>query len=237
MGFVRSTWADDEVQVGKGLWANEWQGAGELPLDGIGSVLVKNDASYLYIAIDVVADSGDDPGTGDHFWLVVDEGGDGAVTPNRDRLYSPWPSKRDRLGRSYFLGERAVTPLHDLPPECQLQSGFADSPAHPLPHRTWEMRLPLSELGVVLGSTGAPPVLDVGFRIGSDTPAIHYETTAGLLLDFSDEGLSSRPAAPGVALDAVTPGARPLADERAAPLDSDDDALLLEQVDGLADGS
>jgi hypothetical protein len=34
--------------------------------------MVKNDAQFLYIALDLVVDNGQDLGTGDYFWLSVD---------------------------------------------------------------------------------------------------------------------------------------------------------------------
>lgn len=171
MTLVQSTWADEPVIIGKAIDSLYWEGAAELPLGPVGRVLVKNDATFLYLAFDVGADWGDDPGIIDWFWFVVDDSGDRAITPNRDRLYSNF-GKFDRLTKSYFLAPHQFTTIRDVPPECQLERGFEESPAFPFPHRTWKMRLPLSEVGIDLSSQTTPPVLNVGFAVGSGTPAL-----------------------------------------------------------------
>jgi hypothetical protein len=59
---------------------------------------------------------------------------------------------------------------------------------------------------------------------------------SSLPLDFGyEDRCASRPAASGVALDAVAPGVGSVPHEGAAALDRDDEALLLEKVDGFSD--
>jgi len=178
MAVVRSTWADQPIVVGKHLDSPGWAGAAELALDGVGSVLIKNDARHLYVGIDVVADWDADD---DFFWLGVDADRDGTVTPNRDRLYGPWPDRPGVVGKQYYLGPTTFTHLLDTDPECEAYAGFGPSAANPSPHRTWTMRLPLRELDVALAAERVPPVVHVGFRIGSVNPPVDHSS-----IDFAD---------------------------------------------------
>ncbi|TMQ02195.1 MAG: hypothetical protein E6J91_53275, partial [Deltaproteobacteria bacterium] len=68
------------------LGATEWAGAGTMPLvaGGVnyGTVMMKNDAQFLYIALDITRDMGNSPGDGDYFWLMFDVDRNRAITPH-----------------------------------------------------------------------------------------------------------------------------------------------------------
>src|SRR5262245_38531049 len=108
MASIRSTWATSPITVEGALTSAEWSGAAKLELSQgsshFGTLMVKNDATYLYIALDVSKDLGSDPGTGDYFWFIIDADRNRAITPNVDVMYSLYPGEPNHLGRWYFLG-------------------------------------------------------------------------------------------------------------------------------------
>jgi hypothetical protein len=82
MVTVRSQWAQERIVIGGALTSREWDEAGSMRIPA-GILMVKNDADYLYLALDMVADRGNDPGTDDYFWLTFDIDGNRAITPAR----------------------------------------------------------------------------------------------------------------------------------------------------------
>jgi hypothetical protein len=186
MATVRSVWPNITMAVDGLLPAAEWTGAGILPIPA-GWLLVKNDADSVYIALDLPGDTGNDAGTNDYYWLVLDLDGNGAVTPNRDVLYSPWPSQPNRLGRWLMAGPNTTWPA----PNTQVLAssnhiGFAPTPRSAANHRIWELRLKLSELGITIDPAQPPPVLHFGLRVASATPGFVYEYPASPLSAFNN---------------------------------------------------
>jgi hypothetical protein len=185
MANVRSKWTNNSVAPGSMLPAAEWGDAAVLPIPA-GFMMVKNDAGNIYIILDMVGDNGNDPGTNDYFWLVIDSDNNGAVTPDRDVLYSPWPGQPNRLGRWMMAFPNATWPA----PNSQViasatQMSFGASLHSPVPHRIWEIRLSLSELAISLDPTGPAPLVKFGLRIASSTPSFIYEYPANPLSAFA----------------------------------------------------
>lgn len=87
---LKSTWAVTPIDINSPLSGGAWDGAGKLKFSR-GEVLAKNDAQFLYLAIDVVQDTGNDSGTGDYFWLSFDRNRDRAITANYDINYALYP--------------------------------------------------------------------------------------------------------------------------------------------------
>ena len=204
MATVRSVWPTIPVSVDGMLPASEWSGAGIMPIPA-GRLMVKNDDDSVYIALDLVGDTGNDAGTNDYFWLVIDIDNNGAVTPYRDMMYSSWPGQPNRLGRWMMAGPNATWPA----PYSQVISsstsiGFGPSLNSPTNHRQWEIRLKLSELGITLDRTAPPPVIRFGLRVASSTPSFVYETPVSPLSAFNafhEIVLATSPAPAG-----LTPG-------------------------------
>ena len=80
MANVRSIWASPPIDITTPFNPAVWAGAGELALP-VGRVLVKNDHSFAYFALDLTGDTGNSPGVGDYVWLTFDVDGNRAITP------------------------------------------------------------------------------------------------------------------------------------------------------------
>jgi hypothetical protein len=197
MATVRSTWTTAPLAVDGFLTSPEWTSAGSLPIPA-GFLMVKNDASSLYVALDVVGDSGNDAGTNDYFWLYVDVDRNGAPTAHRDVLFSPYPNQPDRLAKWPVLGPGVTEPISStqvIP--STMRRGFGASPNAAAAHRIWEIRLDLAEIGVDLAASAAPPVVKVGVRVASSSPSFIFDFPPNVSSDFShfhEIVLAMRPA-------------------------------------------
>ena len=60
MASVHSVWASTIPSISGTFTAGEWSSAGTLPMPG-GYIMVKNDANFLYLALDLVSDTGNTP--------------------------------------------------------------------------------------------------------------------------------------------------------------------------------
>jgi hypothetical protein len=195
MAVVRSTWADKPIFIGKFpfpfpmggplLASSEWSGAGMMSIPA-GHLMVKNDAQFLYVALDLVSDNGQTPGTGDYFWFSVDVDGNRQITPNRDINYGLYPDQPNRLARQYFLGPGTWTTILNEESDSAVRIGFESSPNSSSPHRIWEMRLALKELGVDLGASPIPPTIRFGLRVASNSPPFTYDYPYGFYWNFSN---------------------------------------------------
>lgn len=188
MAVVMSGWAISPPAINGMLNAAEWADAGSIPIPA-GYLLAKNDAEYLYLALDMVGDRGNDPGTRDYFWLTVDVDGNASITPNTDVNYGLYPSPPhppSKLGRQLYLGPGRWTGLLNDPSPSGAKNGFGPTPRSRAPHRIWEMRLALNEIGADLSPGADPPVVRVGLRTVSSNPAFTFDSPANFFRDFSD---------------------------------------------------
>lgn len=185
MALVRSEWADRRITISGAVTAREWVGAGHMRIPA-GILMVKNDAEFLYLALDMVGDRGRDPGTGDYFWLTFDIDGNRSITPRRDVNYGVPPNQPNDLRRQYYLGPGSWTGLLNEESETAGRAGFGASPNSRTPHRVWEMRLSLEDLGVDLAAAVAPPVLRFGLRVSSTNPPFTFDFPADFYRNFSD---------------------------------------------------
>jgi hypothetical protein len=108
MASVHSVWANTVPSISGTFTAGEWTSAGTLPMPG-GFIMVKNDANFLYLALDLVSDTGNTPGVGDYFWLSFDNDRNAAITSNFDVNYGIYPSLPIRIARQNYLGPGAWT--------------------------------------------------------------------------------------------------------------------------------
>ncbi len=185
MAQVRSTWAEQRIIIGGALTSREWNGAGRMPIPA-GYLMVKNDDRFLYVALDMVSDRGNDAGTGDYFWFTIDVNGNRQITPRHDLNYGLYPGYPNRMGRQYYLGPGVWTTLLNEVSESQAHIGFGVSPNSSTAHRVWEMRLALDELGASISSHELLPMVRFGVRISSTTPRFTYNYPARFYYDFSN---------------------------------------------------
>jgi hypothetical protein len=151
-----------------------------------GFLLAKNDNIFLYIALDMVGDHGNDPGVGDYFWFSVDNNRNHAITPNQDVNYGIYPSLPIRIGRQFYLGPGTWTGILNTPSPALVHNGFGPSPDSAVPHRIWEMRLPLSEIGIPNLGASPDPLIRFGLRVSSCTPAFTFDYPAGFFNSFAN---------------------------------------------------
>lgn len=181
---VASGWAALPIATNGVVGGPEWAGAGTLALPR-GRLLVKNDATHLHVALDLTGDLGNDLGTSDYFWLTFDVDGDGHITARRDVQYGIYPTMPIRVGRQLYLGPGTWTGLISGGTAAVAARGFGASPASATPHRVWELRIPLAELGVTIVPGGVAPVLRFGLRIASSNPAFVVDYPTNFFNDFS----------------------------------------------------
>lgn len=189
MTDVSSTWAAAPPTINGQIVAAEWAGAGHMPIPH-GTMLVKNDAQFLYVALDLTGITVANPT--DYFWFTVDVDRNAAITANVDVNYAQYPGEPNHLGRQYYLGAGSWTGLLPGPSDSMAYQGFGPTAGSAVNHRTWTMRLALAECGV---GAGATPAVPFGIRIGSTSPGASADTPTNFEADFShlDRVLLSAP--------------------------------------------
>ncbi len=192
----RSAWADSPIDLDTPLDVGGWEDAGELRFDR-GWLLAKNDARFLYLALDVVDDTGDDPGTGDYFWLTFDVNRDRSITANVVLNFGTPPNRPQELGKQFYLGPNRWTGLRETGSSVRTEFGpSARSAQH---HRIWKFRIDLREISVNLAWPLGTPHTFLGFRVNSTRPPFQAEVPPGFGGDFSQLRqlvLSRRPSIP-----------------------------------------
>jgi hypothetical protein len=174
---------DNPINVLAGFVPADWAGAGSLALP-VGSLLVKNDNQFAYLALDLTGDNGNSPGTSDYWRLTFDVDRNRAITPHVDINYGIFPTLPIRIGRQYYLGAGSWTGLQPPPSLAEAHQIFGASPASATPDRIWLIRIPLAEIGVTLGSL--PISLPFGVRVESSTPAFNDDSPAGFASSFAN---------------------------------------------------
>ena len=188
MTTIKSTWTRPTPPPLTGLLtASAWSGSATWAIPR-GTLMAQNDASNLYIGLDLTAETGT-ANSSDYFWLVVDINGNGVIDPDRDKLFSDWPGSPNRLGMWLMAGPDENYPASDnqvIPSQCRI--GFGASINSATPHRQWQIALALSDLGIVspIDPTAPAPVIHFGLRIGTLTPAYIGESPTNPLGNFSD---------------------------------------------------
>ncbi len=133
-----------------------------------GRLLAQNDATHLYIGIDVTSVTGA-ANPNDYFYFYVDMNGNGAIDPNRDLLFSILPSNQNRLYKFLLLGPNTntgVNPSQVIP--SVLRSRFGSSLNSATPHRQWQLSFALSDLNIdPIDPTGPSPVVYFGVVTGT----------------------------------------------------------------------
>ena len=185
MALVISTWATNPITINGVLTAAEWGGAGQMPIPA-GFLKVKNDATFLYVALDLVGDLGADAGTGDYYWFTADVDANAAITPNKDLNYGMLPGAPNLLRRQYYLGPGVWTGVLNEVTANQTHIGFGPTSSSPIAHRVWELRIKLSELGVDMSDPASLKVVRFGLRVASTTPAFTFNFPANFYTNFTN---------------------------------------------------
>ncbi len=182
MATIKSTWTASPIDVTTAYNPAVWAGAGALALS-VGSLLAKNDNKFAYIALDLTGDTGNSPGVGDYFWLTFDVDRNRSITPHVDINYGTYPTLPIKIGRQFYLGPGESTGLQPGPTLAIAHQTFGPSPASATPHRIWQLRVPLTEISVTLGST--PVQIPIGVRVASSTPPFVVDSPTNFDTDFS----------------------------------------------------
>jgi len=161
---------------------SEWGDACMITLPH-GYLFTKHDSNYLYILLDLVGDTLDDPPSntppyGDFFWLSFDVNTDSSITSNVDINYGTYPDTWD-LGKQYYLGPSSWTGLKST--TSQLGVGFGSSPMSATSHRIWELAIDLTEVSASHGD-----LVRIGLKMHSDNPNFTDDVPTGFTSDFSD---------------------------------------------------
>jgi len=149
---------------------SEWNHVAAFDI-GVGYIRVQNDASYLYILIDVTGDTVNDqpspggpdvlPVLGDMFSLELDIDRD-LTRSMEDLIYTVLPGTFT-LGIGNVVGGTTLSSTY----KSRLGVGFGSSPSSATPHRFWEVAISMSEIDVQPNE-----LVRLGVGIYSDNPSI-----------------------------------------------------------------
>jgi hypothetical protein len=137
-----------------------------------------NDGSFLYVLLDVVDDTGNDPvgtvGGNEYFTLAFDVDQNHAVSPHVDLAYATCQDGRTFV-KAYYLGGNGFTGCQNTSPLSQGAVGFGPTLHKLVPHRFWEFRLDFAEIGVDpttwTTSSGEAPHVRMNVGVSSENPS------------------------------------------------------------------
>jgi len=186
MTQIRSTWTLSTPPPLTGLLtAAEWSAAASMPVP-LGTMMVQNDATHLYVGLDMTAQTGV-ANPNDYFQFLVDINGNGLIDPYRDIGFGIVQGNLNHLYQFYMVapGEETGVQLTQVIPSL-LQSGFGPSLNSAVNHRQWQISFALSDLGVdPIDPAGPAPVVDFGLLLGS-VGGVEDELPANAAANFSD---------------------------------------------------
>lgn len=182
MATINSTWAQLPIVLTLPLTDPVWDDAGKMKIPG-GFLMTKNDGQFLYAALDVTADKGNDPGTGDYFWFTFDRNRNGSITPNFDTNYGLYPGSPNKMGRQFYLSPGSWTGLSQDSSSCH--QSFEASPNAAAAHRVWKFRFALSDLNVSLAPWWWASYTKFGIKLHSNNPRKDYITPANFWQSFT----------------------------------------------------
>lgn len=187
MSILNSSWSDTPIDLNYPLSHPAWAGAASRQIAiPRGFMWAKNDAQFVYIALDLVGDTKNDPGTGDYFWLTFDTDRNGAITPNVDLNYALYPGQPNKMGRQYYLGANTWTGLLNEVSSSECRIAFDASPNSATPHRIWKIRIRLPEIKVsLMGAWRGTPFIKFGLRVASSNPAFTEDSPPQFSASFA----------------------------------------------------
>ena len=178
---LRSEWAVEPINLNEPLNSDGWKHAGALKF-AKGWVLAKNDANFLYLAIDVTEDTGNDPGTDDYFWLTFDVDRDRSISSSTDINYGVERGEPGNMGRQIYLGAGRWTGLHSTNSEVRQEFGVSEKSDRP--HRIWKFKIDLDEINVNLAWPFSTPRSFFGLRVRSKSPSFTEDFPDDFFKDF-----------------------------------------------------
>lgn len=156
--------------------AGEWDLSRGVTFDH-GIIAFRHDVIRLYLLVDVVGDTGDDPPNwlaGDTIGITVDRDEDGAISTfdTRYRLFDDRYNLRyQHFVRPYLLAPREPLSRSSIAAgfDCFVADGTkrVDFPTYCYPHRVWEVAFDLDEIFAQPGATAR-----LGLTLRSENPAI-----------------------------------------------------------------
>ncbi len=165
---IRSTWTLSAPPPLTGLLtAAEWSAAATLAIPR-GTLLAQNDATHLYIGLDLTQETGT-ANNNDYFQFIVDINDNGVIDPNRDKAFGILQGQLNTLTMVYMLGpgEETGVPAGQVIPS-KLKSGFGASLHSATHHRQWQIQFALSDLNILPLTPGGPSsIVDFGLLIGT----------------------------------------------------------------------
>jgi hypothetical protein len=164
--------------VSPGEWATGWPTA-----IAHGQMRTMNDASFLYVLLDVVGDTVNDPigivGGNEFFTMAFDTDLNFTITPHVDLAYATCQNGTAFV-KAYYLGGSSFTGCQAPSALSQGQPGFGPTLNSATPHRFWEFRLDLAEIGVDPStwttSSGDIPHVRVNVGVSSQNPSFTQGT-------------------------------------------------------------
>lgn len=177
---IAPAWAPAAPVLNGAIAPGEWS-AGTVTNIAHGKMVTMNDVSNLYVLLDVVDDTIDNPivplGPNDYYVLAIDADLSMGVTANVDFVYDACQDGRTFI-KAYYLGGSSFTGCQDVTGSSALGIGFGPTPNSATPHRFWEFRLDFDEIGVDPStwttSGGTPPRVRMNAATISLAPA--FET-------------------------------------------------------------
>lgn len=167
-------WANTIPTIDGVIFIDEWNGAKLTNLPN-GNMKTMNDGQYLYVLLDFIPDTVEDAVTNDHYVLAFDIDRNFAVTPNVDLIYDSC-SDGQPFVKAFYLSDTTFTGCQSTDPLSQGAYGFSATPYSSTPHRFYEFRLLLSEIGVDPSawttSSGEVPRVRLNVGLVSLNPAI-----------------------------------------------------------------
>lgn len=150
---VARHWAGTPPSIDGTFTPGEWNGATVTPLAG-GQMRTKNNGQYLFMLLDFTADTTEDPVPttpdpygGDYFVLAVDTDRNSSVTADVDFNYSACQDGREFI-KAYYKTASSYTGCRETSALSAGKYGFGATAASSTPHRFYEFRLDLTELGI-----------------------------------------------------------------------------------------
>jgi hypothetical protein len=181
---VGRRWAGTAPVIDGTVSSGEWTFAmpTSISVGGVNAQMrTMNNASYLYVLLDVYSDTTDDPLNNvplgsDFFALYVDKDLNYAVTPNVDFFYATCLDARPFV-KATMLSQFSSTGCQPVDPNSLGAEGFGPSLNSATPHRIWEFRLSLNELGVDTStwttSGGSLPKVRMNVALFSVNPSFY----------------------------------------------------------------
>lgn len=188
---IISPLASTPPQVDGVVGFGEWNLSSKVNFEN-GFMVAANDGIRLYVLLDLLYDNGDDPGTGDYFWMTFDVDDDGQIDANLDLNYGTNPSNGN-MRYQYYLDSGSWTGLQPSTRSskakgfgCFFGDGSWWLTFFPFSsvcsrHRVWEFGFDLAEINAVPGET-----IHMGFRAVSGTPNFTNDVPATFYTSFSN---------------------------------------------------